>query len=145
MRCERIAERAAAYKIPGVTIDGNDVLAVYKAAKDAVARARSGEGPTLLELVTYRITGHSRRDPALYQPEDERKAAKENEPIGRFVQYLLAHNAATERVAQEDRRRHRRPDRSRRDGRHRGPAARAGRCVRRYFRVKEWDLCDQWD
>ncbi len=95
MRCERIAERAAAYKIPGVTIDGNDVLAVYKAAKDAVARARSGAGPTLLELVTYRITGHSRRDPALYQPEDERKAAKENEPIGRFVQYLLAHNAAT--------------------------------------------------
>ena len=95
MKVDHIAHRAAAYGIPGLTVDGNDVLKVYQAATDAVARARAGEGPTLLELVTYRITGHSRRDPALYQPEDERKAAKENEPIGRFVKHLLAENVAT--------------------------------------------------
>ena len=65
------------------------MLGVYEAAKEAVDRARSGRGPTLLEFVTYRITGHSRRDPALYQPEAERKEALENEPIGRFTQFLL--------------------------------------------------------
>ncbi len=89
MKTKTIAERGASYGIPGVTIDGNDVLAVYEAAREAVDRARSGRGPTLLELVTYRITGHSRRDPALYQPEEERKEALENEPIGRFAKFLL--------------------------------------------------------
>ena len=96
MRCEHIAQRAAAYKIPGVTVDGNDVLRVYEAAAEAVRRARSGKGPTLLELVTYRITGHSRRDPALYQPEEERKAAKENEPIGRFARHLVSQGMASD-------------------------------------------------
>ncbi len=86
---ETISERAAAYGIPGVTIDGNDVLGVRDTASQAVERARRGSGPTLLELLTYRITGHSRRDPALYQPEDERKSALENEPIGRFRTHLL--------------------------------------------------------
>jgi pyruvate dehydrogenase E1 component alpha subunit len=89
MKTKTIAERSTAYGIPGATIDGNDVLAVYEAAKTAVDRARRGGGPTLLELMTYRITGHSRRDPALYQPEEERKKALENEPIGRFTKYLL--------------------------------------------------------
>lgn len=96
MKAKTIADRAAAYGIPGVTVDGNDVLKVYEAAQVAAGRARKGEGPTLLELMTYRITGHSRRDPALYQPEEERKAAKENEPIGRFRKYLLAQSFATE-------------------------------------------------
>ena len=89
MKTKTIAERSSAYGIPGVTVNGNDVLGVYEAAKEAVDRARSGQGPTLLELVTYRITGHSRRDPALYQPEAERKQALENEPIGRFAKFLL--------------------------------------------------------
>jgi len=84
-----IAERASAYGIPGVTIDGNDVLKVYETAKEAVARAKDGGGPTLLELKTYRITGHSRRDPCLYQPEEERKEALKNEPIGRYAKHLL--------------------------------------------------------
>lgn len=88
VKTETIAERGAAYGIPGVTVDGNDVLAVYEAAGEAVARARSGLGPTLLELMTYRITGHSRRDPALYQPDEEKKSALENEPIGRFAGWL---------------------------------------------------------
>ncbi|HEY3417768.1 MAG TPA: thiamine pyrophosphate-dependent dehydrogenase E1 component subunit alpha, partial [Armatimonadota bacterium] len=89
-----LADRACAYGIPGVTVDGNDVLAVYEAAGEAVARARSGEGPTLLEAVTYRITGHSRRDPCLYQPEDERKQAQEDEPIKRFAAQLLSAGTA---------------------------------------------------
>ena len=84
-----IAERGAAYGIPGVTVDGNDVLKVYETALEAVTRAKAGGGPTLIELMTYRITGHSRRDPCLYQPEEERKQALENEPIGRFANYLI--------------------------------------------------------
>ncbi|MFA6714378.1 MAG: thiamine pyrophosphate-dependent dehydrogenase E1 component subunit alpha [Victivallales bacterium] len=87
-RVKNISERAAAYGIPGLTVDGNDPLAVYEAARQAVERAREGKGPTLLELNTYRITGHSRRDPALYQPEQEKRDAKANEPIKRFAGYL---------------------------------------------------------
>jgi pyruvate dehydrogenase E1 component alpha subunit len=93
MRAETIAERAACYGIPGHRVDGNDVLAVYAAAAQAVERARAGGGPTLLELMTYRITGHSRRDPCLYQPKEEREAALKNEPIGRFARHLLAEGA----------------------------------------------------
>jgi TPP-dependent pyruvate/acetoin dehydrogenase alpha subunit len=93
---DTIAERGNAYNIPNERLDGNDPLAVYEAAKKAVERARNGEGPTLLELMTYRITGHSRRDPALYQPADERKAAKDNEPIDRFGKFLLDGKLATE-------------------------------------------------
>jgi pyruvate dehydrogenase E1 component alpha subunit len=89
MKTKTISEKAAAYGIPGVTIDGNDVLKVYEAALQSVTRARNGFGPTLLELKTYRITGHSRRDPALYQPEEEKINALENEPIKRFEQYIL--------------------------------------------------------
>ena len=89
VRTKTISERGSIYGIPGVTIDGNDVLAVYEAAKTAVDRARAGEGPTLLELMTYRITGHSRRDPALYQAEEEKKEALENEPIVRFTKGLI--------------------------------------------------------
>jgi pyruvate dehydrogenase E1 component alpha subunit len=87
---EKIADRACAYGIPGIQIDGNDVLKVHETAGEAIERARNGEGPTLLELVTYRITGHSRRDPAHYQPEEEKEQARENEPISRFQQYLEA-------------------------------------------------------
>lgn len=93
-RVKHLSDRAAAYGFPGMTVDGNDVLAVYEAAAQAIARARAGEGPTMLEAVTYRITGHSRRDPCLYQPEDERKQALENEPIKRFTAYLLDNNIA---------------------------------------------------
>ncbi len=88
-KTDTISERAAAYGMAGVTIDGNDVLGVYETASDAIEHARTGGGPTLLELRTYRITGHSRRDPALYQPEAEKARAIENEPIGRFRSYLV--------------------------------------------------------
>ena len=89
-----IAERAAAYGIPGQRVDGNDVLAVHAAANAAAGRARDGQGPTLLELMTYRITGHSRRDPCNYQPEAERKEALEKEPIGRFAAVLCGQGTA---------------------------------------------------
>lgn len=94
MKTKTISERARAYGIPGVTIDGNDLLAVYRTAKQAVDRARKGSGPTLLELMTYRITGHSRRDPALYQPKEEKEAALANEPIGRFARLLVSEGVA---------------------------------------------------
>lgn len=95
VRLDKLSDRAKGYGIPGVTIDGNDVLAVYEATRQAVARARAGAGPTLLEAITYRITGHSRRDPCNYQPEEERKEALAREPIQRFAGHLLAEGAAT--------------------------------------------------
>lgn len=101
VRTEKISDRASIYKMPGVTVDGNDPIAVYEAAKEAVQRARNGQGPTLLELITYRITGHSRRDPALYQPKEEREKAKENEPIGRFAKHLVENKIATEQELED--------------------------------------------
>ena len=84
-RTKTISERAAGYGIEGVRTDGNDVVEAYEATRRLVDKARSGGGASLLELMTYRITGHSRRDPALYQPEDEKARARDNEPIGRFA------------------------------------------------------------
>jgi pyruvate dehydrogenase E1 component alpha subunit len=76
-------------------VDGNDVLAVYEIALQAIERARSGEGPTMIEALTYRITGHSRRDPCNYQPKEERKEASEKEPIRRFAAKLTAEGLAS--------------------------------------------------
>ena len=105
VKLEHLADRAAGYGIPGVTVEGNDVLAVYECVRAAVERARAGGGPTLVEALTYRITGHSRRDPCNYQPEDERKMAMEQEPIGRFASWFLeqgvADQAALEAVGVE--------------------------------------------
>jgi pyruvate dehydrogenase E1 component alpha subunit len=94
VRVKNLADRGSAYGIPGVTVDGNDVLAVFDAAQEAVHRARGGGGPTLIEALTYRITGHSRRDPCNYQPEEERKLAQEKEPIRRFGQKLVSEGIA---------------------------------------------------
>ncbi|MBL8270411.1 dehydrogenase E1 component subunit alpha/beta [Steroidobacter sp.] len=84
MKNSRISERAASYGFRGETVDGNDVLAVYEASQRAVAECRAGKGPVLLELLTYRRTGHSRRDPCHYQPKDEREAWAQRDPIDRF-------------------------------------------------------------
>ncbi len=91
-----IAERAAAYGIPGVVVDGNDVAAVYQATVTAVARARSGEGPTLIECQTYRIVGHSRGDPGAYRPKEEVELWKQKDPIARLRRSLIADGAAAE-------------------------------------------------
>ncbi len=87
---ERISQRADGYGMPGVTVDGNDVVEVYEAATEAVARARAGEGPTLLECVTYRWKGHSKSDQELYRTKQEIQAWKERDPIPRFRDLLLA-------------------------------------------------------
>jgi pyruvate dehydrogenase E1 component alpha subunit len=81
MRAKSVAERCSGYRIPCRTVDGNDVVAVHDAARAAVAECRQGKGPVLLEMFTYRVTGHSRRDPCHYQPKDEREAWKRRDPI----------------------------------------------------------------
>src|SRR5690606_10751612 len=87
---EDLYRRADAYAIPGVPVDGNDVLAVYDAAVEAVARARRGEGPTFLECKTYRHRGHSRTDPATYRPKEEVEAWLARDPIPRLAEVLQA-------------------------------------------------------
>jgi pyruvate dehydrogenase E1 component alpha subunit len=84
-----VASRAAAYGMPGVVVDGNDVLAVYEAAAEAVARARAGEGPSLIECKSYRWRAHTERKEQLdRRPPDEIEAWKAKDPIKRMVEYL---------------------------------------------------------
>ena len=88
---ERIELKAQAFGLPGVTVDGNDVLAVYEAVRMAAERARRGDGPSLLVAQTYRIEGHTVGDPLTYRPEGEAEAwrAPERDPIQRFGRYLV--------------------------------------------------------
>ncbi len=86
-----IAGRAHGYGIPGIIVDGNDVLAVYAAATKAVARARAGEGPTLLECKTYRWRAHTeRKGQPDYRPAEEIEAKKLEDPIARLVRHLMS-------------------------------------------------------
>ena len=82
---DRISKRAASYSMPGVTVDGNDVLAVYQAVCEAVTRARRGEGPTLIEALTYRWKGHSRSDKQAYRTRDEVAEWQKQDPIRRWA------------------------------------------------------------
>jgi len=86
---ERLADRAAAYAMRAETIDGNDVLGVRDAVTEACARARSGEGPTFLEALTYRHMGHSRSDPGAYRPPGELERWRERDPIALFEALLV--------------------------------------------------------
>jgi TPP-dependent pyruvate/acetoin dehydrogenase alpha subunit len=90
MKKTKISDRAGSYGFRGETVDGNDVIAVSAAAKRAAEECRAGQGPVLLELLTYRRTGHSRRDPCHYQPEDERGAWFARDPIERLARRLVA-------------------------------------------------------
>jgi len=101
MLIENIADRAQAYGISGVAVDGNDVLAVYEAAQKAVERARRGEGPTLIECKTYRHKGHSRIDPAKYRPEEEVEEWLRKDPIKRFREKLMQTEVLTETEIQQ--------------------------------------------
>lgn len=88
-RSETIAGKAAAYGMPGERVDGNDPLAVYEVTREAVARARRGDGPTLIEAVTYRVGPHTTNDdPGRYREGSEEVAAKERDPIVRTRRYL---------------------------------------------------------
>ncbi len=88
-RVENIAERAIAYGMPGDSADGMDVLDVYEHARKAVDRAREGRGPTLLELKTFRLCGHSRRDPNKYMSDEEKEYWEKKDPIPFFEKKLL--------------------------------------------------------
>ena len=100
---EYLAPRAAAYGIPGVTVDGTDVEAVYHAAAEAVERARSGGGPTLVETLVYRYQGHYCGDPAAYRPKEYLTEGKAKDPIDRARARLLELGAAAEEVDALDR------------------------------------------
>jgi pyruvate/2-oxoglutarate/acetoin dehydrogenase E1 component len=90
MRVKDIADRAVAYGIPGVVVDGNDALAVYRAAREAADRARAGRGPTLIEAKTYRWGGHHTGDPGtFYRSQEEVEEWKGKDPLPRFRSHLL--------------------------------------------------------
>ena len=94
---ERLSERAAGYGIPGETVDGNDVLAVMETIERAVAYARSGQGPMLVECQTFRVRGHSEADKADYVPEELRQQWLARDPIQRFEEYLSEEQILTEK------------------------------------------------
>jgi TPP-dependent pyruvate/acetoin dehydrogenase alpha subunit len=90
------SQRAAAYGMPGVRVDENDVLAVYEVVGEAVARARRGEGPSLVEVKTDRYYGHFQGDPELYRPKDEVPELKAHDPIKRLGDQLLGQGMASQ-------------------------------------------------
>jgi pyruvate dehydrogenase E1 component alpha subunit len=104
-KAETIAQKSIAYGMPGIRVDGNDVLAVYAATKEAVERAKRGEGPTLIECLTYRFTPHTTADdPKRYRSEEDTKVWREREPLARFAHYLEAKGAlsAADRALMEE-------------------------------------------
>jgi TPP-dependent pyruvate/acetoin dehydrogenase alpha subunit len=101
MAIEDVAVRAEGYGFDGIAINGNDVLAVYQAMKGAVARARTGEGPTLIECKTYRWHGHSEHDKAFYRTQEELAMWKSRDPLITFTSYLAHMNVLTPDKEQE--------------------------------------------
>ena len=89
MKVKHVSERAQAYGIPGETVDGNDVEITCRAMHRAAERARAGEGPTLLELETYRFAGHSRSDPGHYRAAEEVTAWRARDPIACYEKHLM--------------------------------------------------------
>jgi pyruvate dehydrogenase E1 component alpha subunit len=100
-----VAERAVGFGIPSVTVDGQDVLAVYEAAKAAVERARRGDGPSLLDCKTYRYYGHFEGDPMVYRSVEEIEEWRKRDPILLFKQRLIRDGIATEELLEDIRRR----------------------------------------
>lgn len=90
-----VSERASAYGIPGVSVDGNDVMAVYEAVGEAIKRARAGQGPSIVECKTYRHRGHFEGDPTVYRPKEELEAWLKKDPIPRFETSLLEMSVLT--------------------------------------------------
>jgi pyruvate dehydrogenase E1 component alpha subunit len=96
------ADRASAYGLEAITVDGNDVEAVYAVTSAAVERARGGDGPSLIEALTYRLSGHSRTDPGKYRPEGELDSWKERDPVLGYRRRLLEGGFDEARLAQID-------------------------------------------
>jgi len=100
--CERISDRAIGYGMPGFTVDGNDPLAVYEVVKEARARAANGQGPTLIEALTHRLTAHSSDDNhTLYREASELETIKAEDPLGRFAAYLKENGVLTEEIEEK--------------------------------------------
>jgi acetoin:2,6-dichlorophenolindophenol oxidoreductase subunit alpha len=93
---DHVSDRAAAYRVPGVTVNGNDPLAMYAAAEEAVQRARSGGGPTLVEAMTFRFHGHLLSDDMAYMPDGELARARAHDPVPAFRAWLVDAGHATE-------------------------------------------------
>ena len=96
-KVEHISDRAVGYAIKGITIDGNDVMEVYNTAKDAVQRARNGEGPTIIECLTYRWGTHHNAEVDTYRPPEEVAEWKKKCPVKRFANVLIQEGIATEK------------------------------------------------
>lgn len=96
-----IASRAAAYEVPGVVVNGNDVVAVYEVASRAIDRARKGEGPSLIECKTFRIRGHFEGDPQVYRPAGEADAWMKRCPIATFESKLMEMDVLSEAGREE--------------------------------------------
>ena len=94
--CERLSDRARAYGFEGVSVDGTDLLAVYRAAKEAIDRAREGGGPTLIESVTLRMEGHAVHDDASYVPRQLLEAWARSDPVERFRTWLRTNEGLTD-------------------------------------------------
>jgi 2-oxoisovalerate dehydrogenase E1 component alpha subunit len=100
--CEKISDRAIGYGMPGVTVDGNDPLKVYEVVKEAADRGRRGEGPTLIETLSYRLTPHSSDDDdSIYRERDEVVEAKKNDALVTFASYLKEVGVLTEEIEKE--------------------------------------------
>jgi pyruvate dehydrogenase E1 component alpha subunit len=91
-----IYTKGAAFGMPGIQVDGMDILAVYRVAKEAVARARAGEGPTLIEALTYRFRGHSLADPDELRPKEEKEFWFARDPIKKLANYLVTEGLMTQ-------------------------------------------------
>lgn len=91
-----VADRGAAYNVPGVVVDGNDVFAVYEASAEGIKRAREGKGPTIVECKTYRHRGHFEGDPGTYKPKEEQEEWVKKDPIPRFEKYILENGILSE-------------------------------------------------
>jgi len=92
---KRVAERASAYAMPGITVDGNDFSAVAEAVDIAVARAKNGDGPSLIENLTYRWRGHSKSDRNRYRTKEEIAEWQARDPIRRMADMLIGHKIVT--------------------------------------------------
>ncbi|HLR21295.1 MAG TPA: pyruvate dehydrogenase (acetyl-transferring) E1 component subunit alpha [Tissierellaceae bacterium] len=99
---ETLAQKAIAYGMPGILVDGNDIFAMYSASKYAVDRARKGDGPTLIEAYTYRLGAHTTSDdPTIYRQDEEVEEWREKDPVDRFRKYLLDKDIITEKWEEE--------------------------------------------
>jgi pyruvate dehydrogenase E1 component subunit alpha len=99
---QSLADKAVGYGMPGVRVDGGDVLAVYEATREAVERARAGEGPTFIEAVTYRVAPHATADdPSIYADAERVQEEQENECLGRYERYLARRGVLTSSLAEE--------------------------------------------